>query len=281
MASASERLTRDSNTSFYYAFRILPEAKRRAIFALYSFCRQVDDCVDEADGGGAAGLDAWLAEVDRAYAGSAVSPIGRELGEALQRFPIPRACFAEIVAGCRMDLTRNRYADFAALQVYCERVASAVGLATIEIFGYRNPRTREYARELGLALQLTNILRDVAPDAAKGRIYLPLEDLTRFGAGEAEVLEAARTGVVPAPLRASLAFQADRARQHYERAAALLPREDRRSMASARVMGSVYRALLDELTGRGYPVGGPKVSIGRPRKLWIAARTLVAASLGA
>lgn len=281
MASASETLTRDSNTSFYYAFRILPEAKRRAIFALYSFCRQVDDCVDEPDGGGAAGLDEWLAEVDRAYVGAARTPIGRELGEALERFPIPRDCFAEIVAGCRMDLTQSRYADFESLRLYCERVASAVGLATIEIFGYRSPRTRAYARELGLALQLTNILRDVAPDAARGRIYLPLDELARFGTGEGDVFEAARSGRVAAPLRAALVFQADRARACYERAASLLPPEDRRSLASARVMGAVYRALLDELARRGYPVGGAKVSIGRRRKLWIAVRTLVVASLGA
>jgi phytoene synthase len=279
--SASERLTRGSNTSFYYAFRILPEAKRRAIFALYSFCRQVDDCVDEEGGGGAAGLDAWLVEVQRAYAGEAQTPIGRELSEALSRFPIPRSCFEEIVAGCRMDLTLTRYADFEALRLYCARVASAVGLASIEIFGYRNPRTREYARELGLALQLTNILRDIAVDAAKGRIYVPLDELKRFGVSEAELLESARGGAVSPALKALLAFQAQRAEQHYATAASLLPDEDRRAMASARIMGAVYHALLEELVRRGYPVGGPKVSVGRPRKLWIALRTLVAASLGA
>lgn len=281
MQSASERLTRGSNTSFYYAFRILPEAKRRAIFALYSFCRQVDDCVDEEDGGGAAGLDAWRLEVERAYAGTAQTPIGRELAEALQRFPIPRACFEEIVAGCRMDLTQTRYADFDALRLYCSRVASAVGLASIEIFGYRNPRTREYARELGLALQLTNILRDVAADAAKGRIYIPLEDLERFGVSEAELLAAAAGGPAASGLRALLAFQGERAQQHYDRAAQALPAEDRRAMASARIMGAVYHAILEELVRRGYPVGGAKVSVPRPRKLWIALRTLVAASLGA
>jgi phytoene synthase len=281
VASASERVTRGSGTSFYYAFLILPEAKRRAIFALYSFCRKVDDCVDESDGGGAAGLDAWLVEVERAYAGTARTPIGRELAEALQRFPIPRACFEEIVAGCRMDLTCSRYPDFAALALYCARVASAVGLASIEIFGYRDPGTREYARELGLALQLTNILRDIAPDAAKDRVYVPLEDLKHFGVSEAAFLEMAATGVAAPAQRALLAFQADRAREHYARAARLLPARDRRAMASARVMGGVYRALLDELVARGYPVGGPKVTVPRPRRAWLALRTLLAATLGA
>jgi 15-cis-phytoene synthase len=279
--SASERLTRESGTSFYYAFRILPPAKRQAIFALYSFCREVDDCVDEPGGGGAAGLDAWLAEVDRAYADEATTPIGRDLARALERFPIPRECFEAIVAGCRMDLTPARYATFAALRVYCERVASAVGLASIEIFGYRRKATREYARELGLALQLTNILRDVTPDAAAGRIYVPLDELARFGVSEAVFLEAARRSGPQPAMQALLAFQAERALACHRRAATLLPPEDRRSMASARIMGAVYLALLQELASRGFPLGGPRLGLGRSRKLWIAFRTLAATALGA
>lgn len=281
MQTASARLTRESGTSFYYAFRILPPAKRRGIFALYSFCRVVDDCVDEADGGGEPGLQGWMAEVDRAYAGCAQSPLGRDLALALARFPIPRACFEEIVAGCRMDLTTTRYASFDALRVYCARVASAVGLASIEIFGYRNPGTREYARELGLALQLTNILRDVTADAARGRIYVPLDELARFGVSEGQFLEAARTGEGTAAITALLAFQADRARRSHERAAAALPAEDRRAMLSARVMGAVYRELLDQIARRGYPLGGGKLSLSRRRKAWLALRTLGASWLGA
>jgi phytoene synthase len=281
MESASARLTRASGSSFYYAFRILPRAKRRAIFALYAFCRVVDDCVDEAGGEGEAGLERWLAEIDRCYAGRPTTPLGRDLAEALGRFPIPRACFEEIVAGCRMDLDGARYATFEELRLYCSRVASAVGLATIEILGYREPATRDYARELGLALQLTNILRDVGVDAAQGRLYLPLEDLRRFAVGEQELLSAAREGRVTPAIAKLLAFEAERAREHHGRAAALLPAADRRAMLSARVMGAVYRGLLDEIVRRGCPLGPAKVALAKPAKAWIALRVLIRSWLGA
>jgi phytoene synthase len=275
-ASASARLTRQSGTNFYYAFRILPEQKRRAIEALYAFCRSVDDCVDEADGEREAGLARWLAEVQRAYAGRPETELGRELAEAVTRFPIPRGAFEDIVAGCRMDLTTRRYASFAELRVYCERVASAVGLASIEIFGYQDPRTREYAVELGMALQLTNILRDVAPDAARDRLYLPLEDLARFGVAEAALVAAARDPGSPRPagLPELLAFEAERARSHYAAAARLLPERDRRSMLAAEIMGAIYRAVLEAWARRGHPVGGARTRLGKPRKLWIALRTV-------
>ena len=269
--SLAARITRQSGTSFYYAFRILPAPKRRAIYALYSFCRVVDDCVDEPDGEGEAGLRRWLEEAHRCYAGQPTTELGQELSEALFQFPIPRACFEQIVDGCRMDLTPRRYATFADLRAYCEKVASAVGLASIEIFEYRSPRTREYAVELGVALQLTNILRDIAADGARGRLYLPLEDLSHFGVSEAELLEtsAPRRPEVAALLR----FEAERARAHYSRAEELLPGEDRRAMASAELMAGVYRSLLDELVRRSFPPG-TRLRLSAPRKLWVAARTL-------
>jgi phytoene synthase len=272
----AERVTRESGTNFYYAFRVLPPVKRRALFALYAFCRTVDDCVDEPDGEGEAGLSRWMAEVQRAYAGRPETELGRELAEALARFPIPRSAFEAIVAGCRMDLTRNRYASFAELRAYCERVASAVGLASIEIFGYRDPGSRAYAVELGLALQLTNILRDVAADAARDRLYLPLEELQEFEVAEAELLALARDPRRrrPAGLEPLLSFQADRARSHYAAAAAHLPDRDRRSMLPAEIMGAVYRAVLEAWAARGHPVGGPRVRLGKARKLWIALRTV-------
>ena len=275
-ASASARLTRQSGSSFYYAFLILPEARRRAIYALYAFCRVVDDCVDEPDGEREAGLVRWTAELDRAYAGRPETELGRELAETVARFPIPRGAFEEIVAGCRMDLTTRRYATFADLRVYCERVASAVGLASIEIFGYDDPRTRDYAVELGLALQLTNILRDIAPDARRDRIYLPLEDLQRYGVSEAEMLAAvADQGAPRSPgLRSLLAFEAERARSHYAAAARALPDRDRHAMRAAEIMGAVYRAVLEEWARRGHPVAGPRIQLSKPRKLWIALRTL-------
>jgi phytoene synthase len=280
--SASARLTRASGTNFYYAFLLLPAEKRRAIYALYSFCRKVDDCVDEAGGEGEAGLARWEEEVDRAYAGRAATELGRDLAAVLARFPVPRAALLDSVAGCRMDLEKRRYADFAELSQYCVRVASAVGLASIEIFGYSDPRTREYAVELGLALQLTNILRDVGTDAARDRLYLPLEDLARFGVLEGEVLASADAPVpLSTSLRDLLAFQADRAYAHYERARGLLPPADRRSMLAAEIMGAVYREILDEIVRRGYPLGGPRVALSRPRKAGLALRTLVRVYTGA
>jgi len=275
-ARATERLTRKSGTSFYYAFRLLPLAKRRAIYALYAFCRTVDDCVDEPDGERAAGLDRWLAELGCAYAGRPETELGRELAEAVARFPIPRGAFEDIVAGCRMDLTTRRYPSFAELRVYCERVASAVGLASIEIFGYREPRTREYAVELGLALQLTNILRDVASDAARDRLYLPLEDLARFGVDEPALLALARDPAAPRPagLEPLLSFQAERTRSHYAAAARLLPPADRRAMLPAEMMGAIYRATLETWARRGHPIGGARTRLGKQRRLWLALRTI-------
>ncbi len=282
-ASVSARLTRQSGTNFYYAFRILPEQKRRAIYALYAFCRTVDDCVDEEGGEREAGLARWQAELNRAYAGKPETELGRELAETVARFPIPRGTFEDIVAGCRMDLTTRRYPTFADLRLYCERVASAVGLASIEIFGYEEPGTRDYAVELGLALQLTNILRDIAQDAARDRIYLPLEDLARFGVSEAGLVAAARAPLAAPPegLSRLLAFEAERARSHYAAAAWLLPERDRRSMLAAEIMGAVYRAVLEEWARRGHPVAGPRVQLGKPRKLWIALRTAARVRWGA
>jgi phytoene synthase len=272
----SARLTRQSGTNFYYAFRVLPRDKRQAMYALYAFCRVVDDCVDEADGEGEAGLRRWLEEAHRCYAGKPETELGQDLALALLQFPIPRSCFEDIVAGCRMDLTVRRYATYADLRVYCERVASAVGLASIEIFGYDDSRTRDYAAELGVALQLINIVRDVGADARRGRLYLPLEDLSRFGLADRDVLDAAAGKGAPAPpVRDLLRFQADRAREQYARAEALLPAVDRRAMVVAQIMAGVYRETLDEVVRRGFPLGGVRVGLSRPRKAWIAARTLV------
>jgi phytoene synthase len=278
--SLDARLTRTSGTSFYYAFRVLPAPQRRAIYALYSLCRALDDCVDEPGGGGEAGLRRWLSEIDRSYAGVPQTELGRELAAALARFPIPRACFEDVAEGCRMDLHGARYATFDDLRVYCRRVAGAVGLASIEIFGYRDAGTRAYAEELGLALQLTNILRDLGDDAARGRLYLPLCELQRAGIAPGEFLAAVATPGPPAePLAGVLRAQAERARTHYERAAALLPAADRRSMVAAEIMGAVYRALLEELVRRGHPLG-VRVALSRPRKAWIALRTLARVRLG-
>jgi phytoene synthase len=273
METLSARLTRQSGSNFYYAFRLLPSAKRRAIYALYSFCRVVDDCVDEEGGEGAAGLARWSAEVRRCYEGRPETELGRDLAAALARFPIPPKCLDAIVEGCRMDLTTTRYRTFEELREYCLRVASAVGLASIEIFGYRCTATRDYAVELGLALQLTNILRDVSADAARGRLYVPLEDLERFGVSEAGFLADVRhlpRAPAGSSLAACLAFQELRTREHYARARALLPREDRRSMVPAEMMAAVYRGVLREVVRRGFPLLAPRARLSAPRKLGLA-----------
>jgi phytoene synthase len=279
MEGAAARLTRQSGTSFYYAFRILPREKRQAIYALYSFCRVVDDCVDDPAGEGEAGLARWLEEARRCRRGEPTTELGRELARALARFPMPLASFEDIVDGCRMDLTTTRYRTFEELSVYCRRVASAVGLAAIEVFGYRNPATRDYARELGLALQLTNILRDVAPDAARGRLYVPLDDLDRFSVSATELLAAVDGGPRTAGIDALLAFQGGRARDRYARARELLPPEDRRAMLPAEIMAATYHAVLRALARRGYPLAGPRLRLSTPRKIWIAALTAVGSLL--
>jgi phytoene synthase len=280
MATASAQITRKSDSNFYYAFLLLPEARRRAIYALYSFCRKLDDCVDEPDGGGEEGLRRYMDEVERAYAGQPTTDLGRDLAETVARFPIPRACFEEIAAGCRMDLTVPRYRTIEDLEVYCRRVASAVGLASIEIFGYDDPRTREYAVELGLALQLTNILRDVGSDAARGRLYLPQDDLARFGVAESMVLAVAHArGPAEGALLELLRFEADRAQAHYERARQILPAGDRPRLLAAEIMGAIYREILEDLRQRQFPA--TRVRLSKPRKAWIAARTVWRNRIGA
>lgn len=275
-AALTARLTRRSGSNFYYAFKLLPAPKRRAIYALYAFCRVVDDCVDAEDGEGEAGLLRWQDEVHRCYAGKPATELGQELTRALVRFPIPRSCFEDIIAGCRMDLEVARYATYEELQVYCRRVASAVGLASIEIFGYTRPATREYAMELGQALQLTNILRDIAVDLVRGRLYLPLEDLQRFGLREEEFIAVASgTAARDSRIDALLEFEGERAGRHYEQAAVCLPACDRRGMLAAEVMGAIYQCLFETLARRGFPLRGPQVRLSRAHKARIALRTLL------
>ena len=273
-------VTRKSGTNFYYAFLILPKAKRRAIFALYSFCRVVDDCVDDATGAGEAGLDRWLAEIRHTFAGSPKTPIGVELAKSLELFPMPLSSFEAIVEGCRMDLTVVRYPTQADLEAYCRRVASAVGLAAIEIFGYKEPATRDYASTLGIALQLTNILRDVGDDGRAGRVYVPQEDLASFGVETGALLAfAAGKGQRPEGLSALLASRSLIARDRHRQAAALLPAADRVSMVPAEVMRVTYLALLDEVERRGFPLFGDRVRLSSLRKLALALRTLVGSRL--
>lgn len=260
-----------SGSSFYYAFRFLPEAQRRAIVALYAFCREVDDVVDECRDAGVARLKLqwWRDELQRTFAGTPQHPVGQALAEHLHTYNLPQAYFLEIVDGMEMDLDQHRYAAFKDLALYCYRVAGVVGLLSAEIFGYRNRRTLQYATRLGTAFQLTNILRDVGEDARRGRIYIPVEDLQRFGVREQDILSRQHTPRT----QALLAHQLERVRQHYRDALTVLPAEDRPAQRAGLIMAQIYQATLDEIERDGLCVLERRVALTPLRKLWIAWRT--------
>jgi len=272
------RLTRKSRSNFFYAFLCLPKPQREALYAVYAFCRIVDDAVDVGQDRAAQRkeLERWRAEIAQVFEGSPEHPAAQRLQEAVKIFPIPREALEEIIAGVEMDLERSAYATFEDLYPYCYRVASAVGLCCIEIFGYTDLRAREYAVNLGVALQLTNIVRDVQPDALAGRVYLPQEDLERF-AVTADDLAAGR--YTPAFVRL-MEYQAARARAYYERAWAALPRADQRTLFAAEIMGRTYFALLETIERRRFRVFGRRVSVPTPRKLGIALRCWVQSRWG-
>lgn len=263
-------ITRRSSSNFYYAFMLLPTQRRQALYSVYAFCRFVDDIADDQSVGRPAELlTRWREELERIFNGTPAHPISRALAHNVRRFAIPRRYFEEIIDGVEMDLGRTRYSSFDELRLYCYRVASAVGLVCIEIFGYRNPRTRNYAENLGIAFQLTNIIRDVTEDAERGRIYLPLEDLARFGVREDEVLR----GVDTFELRRLLEFEVERARSFYAQAKQALPAEDRAAMICSEAMCSIYHALLERIASKGCGVIGRRHRLSTPRKLYLVGRT--------
>jgi 15-cis-phytoene synthase len=271
-------MSRDTN--FYYSFLVLSSEKRRAIIAVWDFCRAVDDAVDEPGGAGDvhASLGFWRAEVARVFDhGRAESAQGLALAPLVARFGLPRAPFDELIDGVGMDACPHRYATFDELRTYCYRVASTVGLICVEIFGYSNVRARDYAVELGIALQLTNILRDVPVDLARDRLYLPLEDLEAFGCSEDDL----RAGRLTERTVALLRHQGARAREYYRRARSALPREDARRLVAAEIMGAIYRAILTRIEARGYDVFSEVVRVPRPRRAVIAATTWARVLAGA
>ncbi len=264
-----------SGSSFYYSFLFLPPERRRAITALYAFCREVDDVVDETRDPQLAQtkLAWWRQELAAVYNGTPQHPVGKALQPMVQQFNLPQEHLSEIIDGMEMDLTQSRYLDFKGLALYCHRVAGVVGLLAAEIFGYSNRQTLKYAHELGLAFQLTNIIRDVGEDAGRGRIYLPVEDLQRFNVTAREITDRKHSE----NFRALMEFQIDRAEHHYEQAMALLPKEDRKSQRAGLVMAAIYRTLLSEIRADGCQVLTHRTSLGPIRKLWIAWRTAVRA----
>jgi len=278
----SRAITRKSASNLALAFILLPREKRDAMSALYAFCREVDDVADEDAApveNRREGLSAWREDIRRACErGAPELPVNRELQPVVKRHHLSFDLFDELIKGCEMDLDTLRYETWEQLELYCHRVASIVGLLSIEIFGYRNPACRDYAIHLGKALQLTNILRDVRNDGARGRIYLPLVELRQHGVSEHEILEGSYSDRY---VRLAGAVAA-RAREFYRRARSALPVEDRRSMVAAELMGTVYWRLLCKLDRNRFNVFGPQpVRLSKPHKLALIARSWLRFALGA
>jgi phytoene synthase len=270
----SRSITRKSASNLALAFVLLPKAKREGMTALYAFCREVDDVADDESVPVAerrSALARWRDDIAQACQGGEPRfPVNRELQHVIAAHRLSFALFDELIRGVEMDLDIKRYASFELLEQYCYRVASVVGLLSIEIFGYRNPACRIYADHLGKALQLTNILRDVRSDAERGRIYLPHEELARCGVTEEEILRFEYSD----RFRQLAEGVAERARQHYREARRTLPPEDRRSMAAAELMGSVYWRLLAKLEAARFQVLGPEPTrLSRAQKLALIFRT--------
>ena len=257
-----------SGSSFYYAFLFLPAPRRAAITAFYAFCREVDDVVDEVQDPSVAAhkLHWWQLEVARSFAGQAQHPVMQALMPLAADYKITEAHLQQVIAGCQMDLNQTRYLDFAGLQTYCHLVAGIVGEVAANIFGQTDDATTAYAHTLGLAFQLTNIIRDVGEDALRGRIYLPIDELQRFDVKAQDLLQRRDS---PA-FQALMQFQAERAHGLYDQALALLPDADRRSQKPGLMMASIYRTLLREIEAAHFPVLTQRVALTPARKLWLA-----------
>ncbi|MBU4612183.1 presqualene diphosphate synthase HpnD [Achromobacter sp. GG226] len=262
-----------SGSSFYYSFLFLPPERRRAITALYAFCREVDDVVDEVSDPSIARIKLawWRTQIEALYEGKPDHPVTRALQPHLTTCHIGKPQLLAIIDGMEMDLTQNRYLDYAGLTKYCWHVAGVVGELSASIFGHTDEATLEYARQLGLALQLTNIIRDVGDDARRGRIYLPINDLQQFNVKASEILNAQHTENFTRLMR----FQAERADGVYRHAISLLPEADRRAQRPGLIMAAIYHAVLVEIDRDGYPVLQQRISLTPLRKLWIAWKTWV------
>jgi phytoene synthase len=271
VSSKNTHFTNPRVTNFYYAFVFLPPEKRLAIEAVYAFARRGDDVADSGldPAEATAGLARYRQALEACCAEDSShldTPELRALAEAIKRFKIPRQPFEDLILGLEMDLNHASYQTFEELAQYCYRVASTIGLICIEIFGYQNPRTRDYAVNLGTALQIVNILRDVQRDAQRGRVYIPQEDLDRFGVRPSELL----AGAYHDPFIELMQFECDRARHFFDLAHQMLPPEDRRSMKAAEIMGAIYWGILKRIQQRRYNVFGKRVRVPRLLKLWTA-----------
>jgi 15-cis-phytoene synthase len=278
LASLSSQVTRRSRSNFFFAFLALPKHRRDALYAVYAFCRTVDDIADVGTDPVVqrAGLARWRDDIARCYDNvTPEHPIARQLAVAVRDFRLPRAALEAIVEGCEMDLAHATYETAEDLYPYCYRVASAVGLCCIEIFGYTDPRARDYAVSLGMALQLTNIIRDVGVDARLGRVYVPQADLRKFGVSNADL----RAGRYGDAFVALMEHEAARARGFYADARAAFPAADARSLVPAEIMGRIYGALLAEIEARRFRVFDERVTLPARRKAAIALRCWAGARL--
>jgi phytoene synthase len=262
-----------SGSSFYYSFLFLPLTRRRAIMALYAFCREVDDVVDECHDLALAStkLAWWRQEIERTASGQPQHPVGQALQAAGREFNLPAEQLLEIVDGMEMDLQQSRYLDFKGLSLYCYRVASVVGLLAAEIFGQQDRRTQKYAHDLGLAFQLTNIIRDIGEDARRGRIYIPMDELRQFNVPAADILN----GRYSDNFTALMQFQYDRAQQYYDQALSQLPASDRKSQRPGLIMAAIYRTLLGEIRAAHFQVLHQRIALTPVRKLWLASKTWI------
>lgn len=268
-----QQKTEQSGSSFYYSFMFLPPERRRAITAMYAFCREVDDTVDECTDESIARIKLawWRTEVAAMYSGNPTHPVMLALQPHLAVYHLQEQHLQAIIDGMEMDLNQTRYLDYPAMQRYCWHVASAVGILSASIFGLTNPKTLEYAEKLGLAFQLTNIIRDVGEDARKGRIYLPINELQQFGVTAADLLNARHSDKFENLMR----FQVERAKKVYDEAFALLPKEDRRTQRPGLMMAAIYRTVLDEIERDKFHVLTQRISLTPLRKLWLAWKTYV------
>ncbi|MBC7405040.1 MAG: presqualene diphosphate synthase HpnD [Cytophaga sp.] len=262
-----------SGSSFYYSFLFLPTERRRAITALYAFCREVDDVVDETtdDAIARTKLNWWRQEINAMLAGQATHPVTKALQPHMINYALEGTHLLAIIDGMEMDLNQNRYLDFIALQKYCWHVAGVVGVLSASIFGISNPRTKEFAEKLGLAFQMTNIIRDVGEDARKGRIYLPVNELQQFNVAAADLLNARHSPQFAALMQ----FQFERTQKLYDEAFALLPEEDRKAQRTGLIMAAIYRALLLEIQHDDFQVLSQRISLTPIRKLWLAWKTYI------
>lgn len=269
MSDIAKEIAKSSQSSFYYAFNLLPTLKRDAMNTVYAFCRQTDDIIDEGNDPSEIKyekLHKWRIELEKSITGFSEYPILNKLASTIKKFNIPIEPFFELLKGMEMDLQKNRYLTFEDLRIYCYRVASTVGLMCIEIFGYKHQSTKNFAVNLGIALQLTNILRDIKKDAKKGRIYLPQEDLARFGYKENDLLSL----TFNERFREMMKFEVERAKYYFDKATDCLNLEDKKAMFAARAMQHIYYRTLNKIVDADYDVFNKKIKLSKIKKAGIA-----------